>query len=62
MSPKRNILRKLNIFTIAILLVTLALGTAGFILYFKKVFAVHLVTGLQVIGESLDQNLQVREK
>ena len=62
MSPKRNILRKLNIFTIAVLLVTLALGTVGFIIYFKRVFAVQLVGGLHVVSESLDLNLKTREK
>jgi methyl-accepting chemotaxis protein len=62
MSPKRNILRKLNIFTITILLITLALGTAGFLLYFKRVFAVQLVGGLRVVSDSLDLNLKTREK
>ncbi|MFT3783132.1 MAG: methyl-accepting chemotaxis protein [Nibricoccus sp.] len=62
MSLKRNILRKLNIFTIAVLLVTLALGTAGFLIYFKRVFAVQMVAGLGVVNESLDANLQAREK
>jgi len=62
MSPKRNILRKLNLFTVAVLLVTLALGTAGFIVYFKRVFAVQLVSGLHVVSDGLDLNLKTREK
>ncbi|MFT3868638.1 MAG: methyl-accepting chemotaxis protein [Nibricoccus sp.] len=62
MTPKRNILRKLNLFTIAVLLVTLALGTASFILYFKRVFAVQLVGNLKVVSDSLDTNLKTREK
>jgi len=62
MSRKRNILRKLNIFTTAVLLVTLALGTTGFMLYFKRVFAVQLVSGLRTVNDSLDANLKIREK
>ncbi len=62
MSPKRNILRKLNLFTIAVLLATLALGTVAFVIYFKRVFAVQLVNGLQSVSENLDQNLKTREK
>jgi methyl-accepting chemotaxis protein len=57
----RNILRKLKFCIIVVLLATLALGTTGFMIYFRGLFAKNLLGGVAVVTDSINEKLKTRE-
>lgn len=61
MKAGKNILRKLKLCIILVLLGALALGTAGFMVYFRGLFAKNLLGGVAAATDTINDKLKTRE-
>ena len=62
MKQPRNIIQLTGLSVVAVLLLTLALGTATFLAYFRGVFAKQLLAGVDGVGQQLQSEMQSREQ